>query len=91
MQSLGIDIGSRTIKTVVLRDKEIREWEVVDATSHPADTARRFLSKYRGLPVVATGYGRKLLEKELGVRITVPPNPQIVAASGAAAIAAHGF
>jgi len=62
MESLGIDIGSRTIKTVLLNDGEIAEWEVVDATSRPAEIARRFLSKYRNIPVVATGYGRNLLE-----------------------------
>ncbi|MBD3393854.1 MAG: 3-hydroxyacyl-ACP dehydratase [Chitinivibrionales bacterium] len=64
MQSLGIDIGSRTIKTVLLDDGEIRRWEVVDATSRPAETARRYLAKYGGVPVVATGYGRDLLEIE---------------------------
>jgi predicted CoA-substrate-specific enzyme activase len=64
MQSLGIDIGSRTIKTVLLTDGHIREWEVVDATSRPAETAHHMLAKYRGIPVVATGYGRSLLELE---------------------------
>jgi predicted CoA-substrate-specific enzyme activase len=64
MQSLGIDIGSRAIKTVLLADGEVREWEVADATSRPAETARRLLAKYTGVPVVATGYGRALLEIE---------------------------
>lgn len=64
MESLGIDIGSRTIKTVLLNDGEIQKWEVVDATSRPAGTARRFLAKYGSIPVVATGYGRNLLEIE---------------------------
>ncbi len=64
MQSLGIDIGSRTIKTVLLRDGHVSQWEVVDATSRPADIARGLLAKYRGTPVTATGYGRNLLEIE---------------------------
>ncbi len=62
MQSLGIDIGSRTIKAVLLTQGEIRAWEVVDATSRPAETAHRLLSRYGKIPVVATGYGRNLLE-----------------------------
>jgi predicted CoA-substrate-specific enzyme activase len=62
MQSLGIDIGSRTVKTVLLEDGKIRQWEVVDATSRPLETAYRLLDKNRGVPVVATGYGRCLLE-----------------------------
>ncbi|MBD3419425.1 MAG: 3-hydroxyacyl-ACP dehydratase [Chitinivibrionales bacterium] len=64
MESLGIDIGSRTIKSVLLSDGEIQEWEVVEPTSRPAETARRFLAKYGSIPVVATGYGRNLLEIE---------------------------
>ena len=62
MESLGIDIGSRTIKVVLLSDGEIREWEVVDATSRPAQVARGLLAKHGNIPVVATGYGRNLLE-----------------------------
>ncbi|MBD3315251.1 MAG: 3-hydroxyacyl-ACP dehydratase [Chitinivibrionales bacterium] len=64
MTSLGIDIGSRTIKAVLLVDGEIREWEVVDATSQPAMTARSLLERYKSIPVVTTGYGRSLLEIE---------------------------
>jgi predicted CoA-substrate-specific enzyme activase len=64
MHSLGIDIGSRTIKVVLLSDSAIREWEVVDATSRPAHDARGLLKRYGNIPVVATGYGRNLLEIE---------------------------
>lgn len=60
MKSLGIDIGSRTIKVVVLTAGRISEREVVDATSSPAETARGLLAKYPGIPAVATGYGRNL-------------------------------
>jgi predicted CoA-substrate-specific enzyme activase len=62
MQSLGIDIGSRTIKTVALDNGRISEWEVADASSRPAETARHLLAKHPGAKVVATGYGRHLLE-----------------------------
>ncbi len=62
MRGLGIDIGSRTIKTVLLADGVIREWEVVDAASRPTEIARELLAPHRNIPVVATGYGRNLLE-----------------------------
>ena len=61
MKSLGIDIGSRTIKTVVLSDGNIEQWEVADATSRPSETAGKMLAQHRGIPVTATGYGRHLL------------------------------
>jgi len=64
MQSLGIDIGSRTIKTVLLDDGKIQNWEVVHSTSRPSEAARAMLAKHKGIPVVATGYGRHLLEIE---------------------------
>ncbi len=64
MQSLGIDIGSRTIKTVLLSGNRMERWEVADATSRPSIIARRMLKEYENIPVVATGYGRQLLETE---------------------------
>jgi len=64
MQSLGIDIGSRTIKAVLLEDGSVKHWEVADASSRPAQKARALLKKYSGVSVVATGYGRGLLEIE---------------------------
>jgi predicted CoA-substrate-specific enzyme activase len=62
MKSLGIDIGSRTIKTVLVDNDRIETWEVVDATSRPFDIARSLLDRYSGVPALATGYGRNLLE-----------------------------
>jgi predicted CoA-substrate-specific enzyme activase len=62
MQSLGIDIGSRTIKVVVLGDSGIEHGEVVEATSRPSRVATELLSRFSGLSAVATGYGRNLLE-----------------------------
>ena len=64
MPALGIDIGSRTIKTVLLSKGNIKSWEVADATSHPSQVAQKMLAKYKDIPVVATGYGRHLLEME---------------------------
>lgn len=64
MKSAGIDIGSRTIKTVILENGTVIHREVADATSRPAEAAKRRLRKLGDIPVVATGYGRSLLELE---------------------------
>jgi predicted CoA-substrate-specific enzyme activase len=64
MQNLGVDIGSRTIKVVVVEDGTIVAREVVDATSRPLAAARELLDKYKHGGAVATGYGRHLLELE---------------------------
>jgi (R)-2-hydroxyacyl-CoA dehydratese activating ATPase len=64
MKSLGIDIGSRTIKAVLLHDEKIESWEVIDATSRPLLQARALLEKYPVVSTMVTGYGRGLLEMQ---------------------------
>ncbi|MFW5774729.1 MAG: acyl-CoA dehydratase activase [Chitinivibrionales bacterium] len=64
MKSVGIDIGSRTIKSVVMSENGILEWDIADAVSRPARIAGEMLARYAGVPVVATGYGRQLLQKQ---------------------------
>lgn len=62
MKSVGIDIGSRTIKLVVLDGDTIDRAEVVSAASAPLEAAHSLLAGYEGLPTVATGYGRDFLD-----------------------------
>jgi len=62
VKTLGIDIGSRTIKSVLFDGNRIEAWEVVDATSRPLEIASSILDRYAGIPVMVTGYGRNLLE-----------------------------
>ena len=62
MKSIGIDIGSRAIKTLLLSGNSIENREVADATSRPSEIAGKMLAGHDGIPVVATGYGRHLLE-----------------------------
>jgi predicted CoA-substrate-specific enzyme activase len=64
MKFLGIDIGSRTIKAVLVDHDRIEWSEVVDATSAPLRVARSILDKYPGIAAMATGYGRHLLEMQ---------------------------
>ena len=61
---LGIDLGSRTVKAVLLRNGEIEDSQVTLGGSDPYDTAVSLLKKYPKCPVVATGYGRHVLKKE---------------------------
>jgi predicted CoA-substrate-specific enzyme activase len=61
--SVGIDMGSSTIKCVVLSNNQVQRWEVASATSQPLNTAQKLLESLEStIPVVATGYGRDLLE-----------------------------
>ncbi len=59
---LGIDIGSRTIKLVHLAGDTVSRREVADATSRPAEVVATLLADHPGIPCLATGYGRHLLE-----------------------------
>jgi (R)-2-hydroxyacyl-CoA dehydratese activating ATPase len=68
MTVCGIDVGSRTIKVVVLDTdaKKVVEFRKVETTYSPM---AQCLKAMDGLPIertVATGYGRKLLQEHLG-------------------------
>jgi (R)-2-hydroxyacyl-CoA dehydratese activating ATPase len=68
MQALGIDIGSRTIKTVLIADGTVLRREVADATSRPSAVIRELLAAYKAeTRIVATGYGRHLADPD-GIR-----------------------
>jgi len=63
---LGVDVGSRTTKIVVLKDGTIVQAEVFDTTPDPFPALLEKLSAWPGAPVMATGYGRRPLEKAVG-------------------------
>lgn len=64
----GIDIGSSSIKLVVLENLSIVKREVVPATFRPLDTARNLIALVpEGSPVFATGFGRDLLNTGFGM------------------------
>jgi (R)-2-hydroxyacyl-CoA dehydratese activating ATPase len=58
----GIDLGSSTVKVVVLDGSSVVREIVANATERPAEAALRLLADVPPCPVVATGYGRDLLE-----------------------------
>jgi predicted CoA-substrate-specific enzyme activase len=64
----GIDIGSRTIKTVTL---DLDTGEVVASakaptTFNPLEEARKMMERLAPGPLIATGYGRRLIQGDFG-------------------------
>jgi predicted CoA-substrate-specific enzyme activase len=60
MVSAGIDIGSRTIKVVLLEDDQIIYSKVAENTYNPIETCKTLLEGVSYDAITATGYGRHL-------------------------------
>ena len=58
MRSLGIDIGSRTIKVAVLEDGHLEFSQKADSSYDPMSVAHKLLQGLRYDTMTATGYGR---------------------------------
>ncbi|MHB8111137.1 MAG: acyl-CoA dehydratase activase [Syntrophorhabdaceae bacterium] len=67
MKSGGIDIGSRYIKYVVLEDGKPSFLCTEETGYDPLAACNELLKKTRPDSLLATGYGRHLLESEIGV------------------------
>jgi len=67
---VGIDLGSRTVKTVFLRNGEIEDTHIALGGSDPYEMAVSLLKRYPRCPVSATGYGRHSL-KEAGADMVI--------------------
>lgn len=67
MAVCGIDVGSRTIKVVVLDGNTMRmsEFRKIETTYTPVDQCLKVLNGLTPERTVATGYGRKLLQERL--------------------------
>lgn len=67
MAVCGIDVGSRTIKVVLMEidSKRIMEFRKVETTYTPIDQCLRLLKGLTAQRTVATGYGRKLLQNHV--------------------------
>ena len=61
--TVGIDLGSRTIKLAVLKDGQLAEWQVVESSFKPHLQSQELLKAYPAKSIVATGYGRHLAKK----------------------------
>ena len=63
--SAGIDLGSTTIKLVLMEDGQIIRRELENSSSNPQQAAFSLLKAVpKECPILATGYGRDLLEVE---------------------------
>ncbi len=56
----GLDIGSRSIEIVVLKDGEVKHRAMLPTTFDPLKQCREILQGVDTPGIVATGYGRKL-------------------------------
>lgn len=62
MIALGIDIGSRFIKAVIMEKDEIKSLLKEETSYDPLDKIQRIIGDYNPSKIVATGYGRYLLD-----------------------------
>jgi activator of 2-hydroxyglutaryl-CoA dehydratase len=58
----GIDIGSRYIKYILLNDKQVCDFQKRETGHDPLSVCRELLDHGRPDKLIATGYGRHLLE-----------------------------
>jgi len=61
MRIIGLDVGSRTVKRVVVDRGVMVDWAVAPNSHDPLTVCDRLLDGERADRVVATGYGRKLV------------------------------
>jgi len=64
MKCAGIDIGSRSIKLVVVKNGEIEGFRQTDSGFDPLTNANAILNGVKYDRIMATGYGRHLFEVE---------------------------
>jgi len=62
MRTAGIDIGSRSVKLVVLQDEEVVHTAIADTGYDPRGVAQGLLDHAEWDRVLATGYGRTMAQ-----------------------------
>lgn len=65
----GIDIGSRTVKMVVMKNREVEDFQVRDSGHDPCAQALELIRFYNPKCLVATGYGRHALELDTAYKV----------------------
>ena len=60
---VGIDLGSRTIKTAALENGRLQDYQIVESGFDPHRQSLELIKKYRPDRIIATGYGRHLAQK----------------------------
>lgn len=61
----GVDIGSRTVKMVVMEDEEVRDFQIMDSGFDPCARAFELINSYELERLVVTGYGRHAVDIDL--------------------------
>lgn len=69
MIAAGIDIGSRTIKLVLLENDEMVFSKVCESSFNPIETCRTLLEGHRYDTITATGYGRHLFAEYIPAEV----------------------
>ncbi len=67
MRTAGIDIGSRTIKWVIIEDGKIITSSIADTTHDPLEQCERLMAQTSFDRILATGYGRHFFETQFDV------------------------
>jgi (R)-2-hydroxyacyl-CoA dehydratese activating ATPase len=67
MRTAGIDIGSRTIKLVVVEREAIIHSLIADTTHDPLEQCKRLMERASFKRILATGYGRHFFETHFNV------------------------
>lgn len=60
---VGVDIGSRTIKTAAVMDGKLHSYQVRESGFDPHLQSLEMIKQYHPTKIVATGYGRHLAQK----------------------------
>ena len=66
MRIAGLDIGSRTIKLVLLEDGRVKDFYYVETSYDPQAKIKNLLAEVEYDQLVATGYGRNLAQAHFG-------------------------
>ena len=69
MNSVGIDIGSRTVKLVALEGNKILSSAVADSSYDPLAVSKELLNDISYDTLVATGYGRHMFSEHCECRV----------------------
>ncbi len=69
MQTVGIDIGSRTIEIVLLKEKQIVSMHKFETQINLLEQVKTLLATYDSNIIVATGYGRQLVQNYYNCKI----------------------
>jgi predicted CoA-substrate-specific enzyme activase len=67
MKTAGIDIGSRTIKLMVVENGDIVHTFITDTTHDPLEQCKKLMEQVSFDKILATGYGRHFFETEFNV------------------------